>query len=167
MVLLGGVAVLVCVADQATKAWALARLHPGRPTPLIPGLVDLTLVLNPGVAFGMLAGVPPGWRWVVSAVSVAALVMLCVLGARVLAQEGRLGRMALALVFGGAAGNLVDRWRFGAVVDFIDLHWQGYHWPAFNLADSAITVGVALLAAGLTLGARRGRALRVSGDPGA
>jgi signal peptidase II len=60
--------------------------------------------------------------------------------------------VAIGLVFGGAAGNLLDRWRFGAVVDFIDVFWRTYHWPAFNVADSAITVGVCMLAAELALG---------------
>jgi signal peptidase II len=64
----------------------------------------------------------------------------------VLPGGGWAGQFAIGLIFGGAVGNLVDRARFGAVVDFVDLHWRGWHWPAFNVADSAITVGVALLA---------------------
>ena len=65
---------------------------------------------------------------------------------RVLPAGGRIGAVAIGLVFGGAVGNLIDRARFGAVVDFVDVHWHDWHWPAFNVADSAITVGVALLA---------------------
>jgi signal peptidase II len=74
---------------------------------------------------------------------------------RIIPEGGVVGRLALGLVFGGAAGNLLDRWRFGAVVDFVDVHWREvYHWPAFNVADAAISVGVVLLAAQLALGRR-------------
>jgi signal peptidase II len=82
---------------------------------------------------------------------------------RIIPEGGVVGRLALGLVFGGAAGNLLDRWRFGAVVDFVDVHWREvYHWPAFNVADSAISVGVVLLAAQLAFG-RRAEAARGSG----
>ena len=88
----------------------------------------------------------------VAALSVAALILLVSVAWRIVPQGGRLGRVALGLVFGGAAGNLLDRWRLGAVVDFLDVHWRQYHWPAFNVADSAITIGVVLLAAELAFG---------------
>jgi signal peptidase II len=146
------IALLVFAADQVTKAWALARLQPVRSVPVVPGLVDLTLVFNTGVAFGFLSWLPPEWRWVVTIFSLAALVLLISVAWRIVPQGGRLGRVALGLVFGGAAGNLLDRWRVGAVVDFLDVHWRQYHWPAFNVADSAITVGVVLLAAELAFG---------------
>jgi signal peptidase II len=146
------IALVVFAADQVTKAWALARLQPVRSIPVVPGLVDLTLVFNTGVAFGFLARLPPEWRWVVTLFSLAALVLLVSVAWRIVPHGGRLGRVALGLVFGGAAGNLLDRWRLGAVVDFLDVHWRQYHWPAFNVADSAITVGVVLLAAELTFG---------------
>lgn len=139
------IAILVFVADQLTKAWALARLQHAEPVVVVPGLVDLTLVLNPGVAFGIFAGVPPEWRWLVTLFSLAALGLLCSVAMRVIPGPGWFGRVALGLVFGGAAGNLLDRWRLGAVVDFVDLHWRGYHWPAFNVADSAITVGAVIV----------------------
>jgi signal peptidase II len=151
------VAAAIFVADQLTKLWALARLAPARPIAVVPGLVDLTLVLNPGVAFGIFAWLPPEWRWLVTIFSLAALLMLCVLARRIVPQGGRLGTLALGLVFGGAAGNLLDRWRLGSVVDFVDVHWRQYHWPAFNAADSAITVGVILLAVELAFADRRGR----------
>jgi signal peptidase II len=146
------IAAVIFVADQLTKAWALARLQPGRSVPVVSGLVDLTLVFNTGVAFGFLARLPPEWRWVVTIFSLAALVLLVSVAWRIVPQGGALGRVALGLVFGGAAGNLLDRWRVGAVVDFLDVHWRQYHWPAFNVADSAITVGVVLLAAELAFG---------------
>jgi signal peptidase II len=145
-------AALVFVADQLTKKAALVRLDPTRPVVVIPDFFHLVLVMNPGVAFGIFAGVPPRWRWIVTLFSLTALVLLASLAFRVLPRGSMVARMAIGLVFGGAAGNLLDRWRFGAVVDFIDVFWRGYHWPAFNVADSAITVGVCLLAAELSFG---------------
>ena len=147
-----GIALAIFVADQLTKLWALGSLSPARPVTIVPGLVDFSLVFNTGVAFGFFARLPPEWRWLVTVCSLAALVLLCSVALRIVPEGGWLGRLALGLVFGGAAGNLLDRWRVGAVVDFIDVHWREYHWPAFNVADSAITVGVVLLAAGLAFG---------------
>lgn len=155
MIALAGIAAAVFATDQLTKAWALARLDAGHPMAVVPGFFHLTLVLNPGVAFGIFAGVPREWRWLVTVFSIAALVLLCSVAVRIVPDRGRIGLLALGLVFGGAVGNLLDRWRLGAVVDFVDLHWRGYHWPAFNVADSAITVGVALLALQLALAGRR------------
>jgi len=140
------IAVVVVVLDQLTKLVVLDRLAPGAPVPVVPGLVALTLVMNPGLAFGLLAGVPPGWRWIVVPLSLLALLVLLRVALRILPTGGWRERSAIGLVFGGAVGNLIDRARFGAVVDFVDVHFRGYHWPAFNVADSAITIGVAMLA---------------------
>ena len=134
------------VLDQLTKLVVLDRLAPGAPVTVVPGLVALTLVMNPGLAFGLLAGVPPGWRWIVVPLSLLALLVLLRVALRILPTGGWHERCAIGLVFGGAVGNLIDRARFGAVVDFVDVHFRGYHWPAFNVADSAITIGVAMLA---------------------
>jgi signal peptidase II len=139
-------AVAVVALDQTTKFLALERLFEGDPVPVIRGFFSLTLVRNRGLAFGMLGAMPTEWRWVVALLSLAALTVLAVIGARLLPSGGAFTRLALGLIFGGAVGNLIDRWRFGAVVDFLDFYWRGYHWPAFNVADSAITVGVAVLA---------------------
>ncbi len=136
----------IVALDQITKAVVLERLPLGVPVTLIDGWLALTLVLNPGLAFGLLGSVPPGWRWIVAALSLVALAVLARVALRVLPAGGWTGRLAIGLIFGGAVGNLVDRARFGAVVDFVDVYWRGWHWPAFNVADSAITVGVALLA---------------------
>ena len=136
---------VVIVLDQVSKAVALERLPPGVSVELARWLA-LTLVMNPGLAFGVLGGVPTGWRWVVAVLSVVALAVLARVALRVLPAHGWPGALAVGLIFGGAVGNLIDRLRWGAVVDFVDVHWQQYHWPAFNVADSAITVGVALLA---------------------
>jgi signal peptidase II len=136
----------IVVLDQITKALALHHLVPGVPIPLVDGLLSLTLVMNTGLAFGLLGGLPAAWRWLVALLSIAALVVLARVAIGVLAAGGWPARLAVALIFGGAVGNLIDRARFGAVVDFVDAHYRGYHWPAFNVADSAITVGVTLLA---------------------
>jgi signal peptidase II len=139
-------ALVVLILDQLSKAVALRQLLPGTPISVVDGFFSLTLVMNPGLAFGMLSSTPTAWRWMVAALSLAALATLATVGIRLLATGGWTTRVALGFIFGGAAGNLIDRARFGAVVDFLDFYWRGYHWPAFNVADSAISVGVALLA---------------------
>jgi signal peptidase II len=135
----------VVVLDQIVKLLALERLTLGVPVTVVPGLIALTLVMNTGLAFGLLAGVPAGWRWIVGLLSVLALVVLLRIALRILPSGGWREQTAMGLIFGGAIGNLIDRVRFGAVVDFVDVHFRGWHWPAFNVADSAITVGVAVL----------------------
>lgn len=142
LVLAGAIVVL----DQVSKAVALAHLLPGLPYVVADGWLSLTLVMNPGLAFGLLGGLPPTWRWTVALLSVVALLVLARVALRVLAGGDWKAMVAVGLIFGGAVGNLIDRGRFGAVVDFVDVYWRGWHWPAFNLADSAISVGVVLLA---------------------
>jgi signal peptidase II len=140
---LGGIIVIL---DQGAKWLALRSLGFGVPVNLIDGFFSLTLVMNPGLAFGMLGTVPPGWRWIVALLSIGALGVLAALATRLLPEGGPVAAVAIGMIFGGAAGNLIDRARFGAVVDFLDFYWHGWHWPAFNVADSAISVGVTLLA---------------------
>lgn len=149
---LGGV---VVVLDQVTKAAVLSHLATGVYVDVVNGFATLTLVMNPGLAFGVLGGIPTGWRWVVGLLSLVALAVLARVALRVLPDGSWLDHVAVGLIFGGAIGNLIDRVRFGAVVDFVDLHVSGYHWPAFNVADSSITVGVALLALRLLVQPRR------------
>jgi len=136
----------VVALDQVAKVLVLDRLPLGVPVALVDDLLSFTLVMNPGLAFGLLGSVPRTWRWVVAALSLVALAVLVRVALRVLPDGGWVGRVAIGLIFGGAVGNLIDRARFGAVVDFVDVHWRTWHWPAFNVADSAITVGVVLLA---------------------
>ena len=138
--------VVVLILDQITKALALTRLPPGLPVDIVDGFFSLTLVMNPGLAVGFLSSTPVTWRWIVALLSIGALGVLGVVGLRLLPAGGWVSSLALGLIFGGAIGNLIDRARFGAVVDFLDFYWRGYHWPAFNVADSAISVGVTLLA---------------------
>jgi signal peptidase II len=146
MTLVLALAAVVVVLDQITKALALAHLMPSHPVVISDTWLSLTLVMNPGLAFGLLGTIAPAWRWVVAALSIVALLVLTRVALRVLPTGGVLGIVAVGLIFGGAVGNLIDRARFGAVVDFVDVHWRSWHWPAFNVADSAISVGVALLA---------------------
>ncbi len=143
-----GVAALVATIvalDQLTK-WCVMRtfeLHES--VSVVEGVFNLTYVRNSGAAFGMFAGLPATVRvplFVV--VSIGALVMLVVL-LRGLRPEQRVLRVALAAVLGGAVGNVIDRIRYGEVVDFLDVYWRQYHWPAFNVADSCITVGVVVM----------------------
>ena len=135
---------VVVLLDQASKWWAQTNLLPHVPRPLLPHL-DLTLMFNRGAAFSFL-GQADGWqRWFFTALAVVAVVVLTVWLAR-LRSGDRLTAAGIALIIGGAIGNAIDRVRLGHVVDFIDLWWDArWHWPAFNLADSAITVGAVLL----------------------
>ncbi|WP_338666201.1 signal peptidase II (plasmid) [Pararoseomonas sp. SCSIO 73927] len=135
-------AALALAVDQTTKAAALAAAPAlAQGVELLP-FFDLVLVYNRGVTFGLLASDHPAGRWLLilltSAVSIGLLVWLT-------RAQSRTQAAALGLILGGALGNLVDRLRHGAVTDFLDFHVQGYHWPAFNLADSGIVLGVALL----------------------
>ena len=135
------VALLVLVLDQASKALVLARLAPVAPVELTPFL-NLVVVWNPGVSFGMLGGVGAAGPWLLIGV---ALVITAGFLVWLAWSTERLHATALGLVIGGAVGNVIDRLRFGAVLDFVDLHLLGYHWPAFNVADAAITAGAVLL----------------------
>ena len=141
-----GIGAFVLLLDQITKLLVLSKLIPGQSLPIVKEMVALTLVFNPGLAFGFLSVLPPGYGWIVVLLSIVALVVLVVLSLKLLPTGGWPVTVALGMIFGGAAGNLIDRYRFSAVVDFVDLSWRGYHWPAFNVADSGITVGVCILA---------------------
>jgi signal peptidase II len=138
---LGG-AIVLLLADQLSKSWASNHLASQEWT-LVPGFADLTLAHNLGAAFSLFADLPPGWRsLILIGVAVLAIVFILVL----LVQSRRQQEcLALGLILGGAAGNLMDRIRLGYVVDFIHLHWHDLSWPIFNLADVAIDLGVALL----------------------
>lgn len=136
---------MVVALDQVTKAVVdrVLALHESRP--VIEGLVSLTYVRNRGAAFGVLNDADLPYQAIAFAlVSLLALVAIVVYAAR-LPVERRLPQTALALVTGGAIGNLVDRTRLGYVIDFVDVYWGRHHWPAFNVADSAISIGVVLL----------------------
>lgn len=135
---------LVVAADQVTKAWVSGALRPYELVPVIDGFFNLTLMFNTGAAFSFLAQ-GGGWqRWLLSGLAVVVTIVLVVWLMR-LDRDERWTAAALSLVIGGAVGNLLDRLRLGHVVDFLDFYLGSWHWPAFNVADSAITVGVAIL----------------------
>jgi signal peptidase II len=135
----------VVALDQATK-WVVDRfmgLHETRE--VIDGLVRFTYVRNRGAAFGVLSDADlPYQHFIFAAVSLLALFAIAVYAWR-LPTASRVPRLALALIIGGAVGNLIDRLRLGYVVDFVDVYWSTHHWPAFNVADSCISIGVCLL----------------------
>lgn len=134
---------LVVVLDQATKALAELYLDPIRPSNLLP-FFDLRLAYNSGAAFSFLSDAG-GWQrtfFIVLTLVVLAFLLHWLWG---LKGSNRLLPAGLTLIIGGAVGNLIDRVATGEVVDFLDFYYQSWHWPAFNIADSAITVGVLLL----------------------
>jgi signal peptidase II len=148
-----GVAALVVVLDQLSKYWILdvVRLQDRAPIQVLP-IFQLTMVWNPGVSFGMLRADTTLGKWLLIAFALAIVVAL-ILWARRITRP--LLAMAVGLMLGGALGNnLIDRVRFGAVADFLDFHGLFFPW-VFNLADSAITIGVALLLLDSFLGPRR------------
>jgi len=134
----------VLFLDQLTKYMVVRRFRLHESVQVIPGFFDLTYVRNPGAAFGFLAGASGVWRSVFFIT--VSIVALAVIVALVRQTRDRLPLIAFALIGGGAVGNLIDRVRFGDVVDFVDWYYRSFHWPTFNIADSAISVGVGLLA---------------------
>ena len=146
-----GIAALVIIIDQFTKLWIMTNFALHEQQNVIPGLFDLVYVTNTGAAFGFLAGSKNLLRQVffVGVAMVALVVIVYAYGH--LKRQGKIFVYALGLIGGGAIGNLIDRLRFGSVVDFLDFYLGSYHWPAFNAADSAITVGVGLFLLGSLL----------------
>ena len=140
-------AVIASIAafDQLTKFLVTRDLPLLDTIAVIPGLLNLTHVRNSGVAFGFLNSADFAFKPAVMAVFALAALVGVGLYAAQLPQDHRWARAGLALIIGGAAGNLVDRARQGYVVDFVDAYWRGWHFWAFNVADAAITVGVAVL----------------------
>jgi signal peptidase II len=135
------VAAVIVVADQLTKAAVLASFRPGDQLVLAP-FASLVLAFNTGAAFSFLADADGWQRWLFSVIASAAAVFIVWLLRR---GGDRVYLAGLALILGGALGNLYDRLTIGTVVDFVLLHYRGWAWPAFNVADSAITIGAALL----------------------
>jgi len=135
-------AAAIVAADQVTKAIVLGRFSYGERLELT-GFFNLVLVYNKGAAFSFLSDAA-GWQ--TPLLIGFAVVAVGILGTLIVRSPGRrLFCTGLALILGGALGNLIDRFRYGQVVDFLDFHAAGWHWPAFNVADSAITIGAVLL----------------------
>jgi signal peptidase II len=143
---LGFLAPLVIALDQSTKRAVIARFQLGESISLIEGFFSLTYVRNTGAAFGLLADAHPEFRVPFFLIlPFGALAFILGVLRKIDANDTKIA-VALALVFGGAVGNLIDRALYGYVVDFLDFHWKyQYHFPAFNIADSAICVGVVVL----------------------
>ena len=135
-------AAAIILADQLVKWVVLANYAPGQVHP-VTGFFNMVLVFNRGAAFSFLAGAD-GWQ--TPLLAGFAIVAAAVVSWFIVKDPGkRLFCLGLALILGGALGNVIDRVRFGHVVDFLDFHAFGAHWPAFNVADSAITVGAVIL----------------------
>lgn len=134
---------LIIIIDQITKYAASSMLLMHEPVPVLP-FFNFTLMHNTGAAFSFLAD-QGGWqRWFFAALALGVSIVLAVWLYRLKAQKKWLA-LALSLVLGGAVGNLIDRVYYGYVIDFIDIYYNTSHWPAFNIADSAITVGAVML----------------------
>jgi len=140
----GSIIGIVLVLDQITKYVVEARIPLHDTIPVIPGFFNLTHVRNKGAAFGVLANLPDFWR---SAFFITVTVVaLVAIGVLIWKTHERLSVTAFSLIAAGAAGNVIDRIRYGEVVDFIQWYVKSLYWPSFNVADSAISIGVALLA---------------------
>jgi signal peptidase II len=134
----------VIAADQAVKAWMLHHFEPFERVHVLR-VLDIVLTYNTGAAFSFLAGASGWQRWLFVLLALVVSVVLIVWLRRINAHTQGVLACALALIVGGALGNMLDRLAIGRVVDFIHVHWGGAYFPAFNLADSAITLGAALL----------------------
>ena len=137
------ISVLIVLCDQLTKYWAFQTLIPFTPKAILP-MLNLTLAFNTGAAFSFLSGTGNWGSWFFMAFSALMSIALAV-WMFTLEKTARLQLIALSLILGGAVGNLIDRILVGHVIDFIELYIGKYHWPVFNVADSAICVGAVLL----------------------
>jgi len=137
------ISAVIIALDQATKLYVDANFRLHESMPVIRGFFNLTYVRNKGAAFGILADNAVRIPFFITVSIVAMLGILWYINR--IRNDQKLAVFSLSLVFAGACGNLIDRVRLGEVIDFLDVFWQRYHWPAFNVADSAITVGVTLL----------------------
>ena len=150
------VSALVLVLDQLTKIYIDRTMELHSSITVIEGFFNITYLRNKGAAFGILAD--SAWRLpfflLVSTIAVAVILVVI----KRLRDDQVLNAASLSLIFSGALGNLIDRVRLGEVIDFLDVHWKGHHWPAFNIADSAICVGVFLLAIEMIQEERREKA---------
>ena len=133
-------ALAILISDQALKLWAEQALKLGASIEILPGFFSLTRVHNTGVAFGMAQG-----NNLLTGLLAAGILVFAAWLARGWEWNRRFVQVVAAMVAGGALGNLIDRWRLGYVLDFFDFHIRGWSWPAFNIADACISVGVGLL----------------------
>lgn len=153
--LFGTIAALGLILDQASKLYIDRTMSLYQSIPVIDGFFNLFYIRNRGAAFSFLSNAT--WRlpFFIAVSLIASIVILVAFGR--LRDDQKLAQASLAMIFAGAVGNLVDRLRLGEVIDFLDVYWKSNHWPAFNVADSFICVGVALLALDMLLEERRNR----------
>lgn len=149
-----GWASLLLIADQFTKVLIMGSYQLGDSTAVTP-FFNVVRVHNSGAAFSFLAGAGGWQRWFFTAIGIGAALLMVWLLKKHAGQK--LFAFAIASILGGAVGNVIDRVLYGHVVDFLDFHWRGWHFPAFNVADSAITIGAACLILDELLRVRRGR----------
>jgi signal peptidase II len=143
---------VIVTLDQITKALIRETVPLHESVPVIPGFLDITHVRNTGAAFGILNSVEFPFKVVVIPVIAAAALIAVGMYSASLAHHQLIARLGLALIIGGAAGNLLDRMVVGSVVDFVDVYWRDWHFWAFNVADSAITVGVVIMILDMMIG---------------
>jgi signal peptidase II len=142
---LGLVVLSIVGLDQISKAYIANSMYLHESIPVIPGYFNLTYIRNPGAAFGIMGTTSSGFRLIFFFLtSLFAIGLLITIFLR-LDSGDWWGQMTIASIFGGAIGNFIDRIRYGEVIDFLDFHVSGYHWPAFNVADMAISIGVCSL----------------------
>ena len=151
--LFSAIALLGIIVDQLTKIYIDRSMQLFDSIPVFENFFHITYVRNRGAAFSFLSNA--SWRlpFFIAVSIIAALVILVAF--RKLRDDQKLGQISLAMIFSGAVGNLIDRVRLGEVIDFLDAHWYRHHWPAFNVADSLICVGVFLLAIDMILEEKR------------
>ena len=138
----------VLILDILTKGYIVTHFPLYSSRPVIPGLFNLIHIQNKGVAFGILGGAAPVWRDILLLLFPIVAMSGILIFAFFYHQQKAGILLSLGGILGGALGNLIDRLRFRGVIDFLDIYWGNYHWPAFNVADSAITLGVLFLAFG-------------------
>lgn len=134
---------LMLVLDQLSKIWIDTHMNLYQSIPVIPGF-NITYVRNYGAAFSFLSDAG-GWQRWFFAILAASISIGIVIWMKKLKEDERLSAISLSLILGGAIGNLIDRVAYGYVIDFLDVYYKTHHWPVFNIADSAITVGVAIM----------------------
>lgn len=150
-------------ADQITKVCIDRSMRLYDSIPIIDNFFNITYLRNKGAAFSFLSNA--SWRlpFFISVSLIASIVIL--IAFRKLNDDQKLAQISLAMIFAGAVGNLIDRVRLGEVIDFLDVHWYRHHWPAFNVADSLICVGVTLLAIDMVLEEKRQKPSNASAPP--
>jgi len=131
--------------DQYLKLYIDSVLPLHHTIPVIKNFVDITHVRNTGAAFGIMAGQVTGFRFFFFIIISIVAILIILFFLRNLNDNQSLLISSLSMIMGGAMGNMIDRIRLGEVIDFIDIHWHSYHWPTFNVADSAISIGGAFL----------------------